>query len=196
MKKWLLVCSIFLLLVGCGEHANPSAPKSPSNETQAAPNDSSPPETSLSSNETQAASDNSPPGTSQSSNENKTRTDPSDSSPSEKSSSIPEEEEMEPVYIDESQYEGDELIFVQLINHSVRFINEENEEGYMSLLASNSVVTAMPKRKISKVELVSIGEPNGSHIAVSVNYWRNEEEQSRMYVFTKENNEWKILDID
>jgi hypothetical protein len=164
------------LLVGCGERANPSAPASPANETQVAPSVNPQPEMPSSSNETQAV--------------------PSDNPVSETPLSVTEEEEPEPVYIDESQYEGDELIFVQLINRSVRYINEENEDGYKSLLASNSPINSMPQGKVNKVELVEIGDPYGSNVAVNVNYWKDGVEQSRTYVFTKENNEWKILDID
>lgn len=125
-----------------------------------------------------------------------TQVAPSDKPPPDTPSSSKEAEEIEPVYIDESQYEGDELAFVQLINRSVQYINGEDEEGYKSLLTSNSPINAMPKRKVDKVELVEIGEPNGSQIAVFVNYWRDGVEQRHMFVFTKEQDEWKILDID
>jgi hypothetical protein len=164
MKKWIFLCSIFLLLVGCtgsedlpATNENPPATDSPSNEPQAVAPDSLSSEPPL-------------PAT--------------------------EAEETEAVYIDESQYEGDALIFAQLINRAVQYINEENEDGYKSLLASNSPINSLPKRKVNKVELVEIGEPYGSNIVVDVNDWRDGEEQSRTYVFTKENNEWKILDID
>lgn len=45
MKRWILICSVFLLSVGCGERAEPSEPWSPSNETQVVPIDNSLPET-------------------------------------------------------------------------------------------------------------------------------------------------------
>ena len=171
MNKWILACSILLLLAGCAGRETPSATNEPSPATQESPSATGSP-----SNESQAVA--------------------RDSVPAETPSSVTEAEETEAVYIDESQYEGDALIFAQLINRSVQYINEENEDGYKSLLAGQSPINSLPRRKVDKVELVEIGEPYGSHIAVSVNYWRDGEEQNRTYVFMKENNEWKVLDID
>ncbi|PWW40794.1 MULTISPECIES: hypothetical protein [Paenibacillus] len=56
-----------------------------------------------------------------------------------------------PVYLDETKYTGDELEIVKLMNVRMRYIWEEDEEGYMSLFDPQSPVSGMPVSKVRKV---------------------------------------------
>ncbi|RAI97364.1 hypothetical protein DET54_105328 [Paenibacillus pabuli] len=56
-----------------------------------------------------------------------------------------------PVYLDETKYTGDELEIVKLMNVRMRYIWEEDEEGYMSLFDPQSPVLGMPVSKVRKV---------------------------------------------
>ncbi|MFC9707354.1 hypothetical protein ACFTRD_04260 [Paenibacillus sp. NPDC056933] len=56
-----------------------------------------------------------------------------------------------PVYLDETNYTGDELEIVKLMNVRMRYIWEEDEKGYMSLFDPQSPVSGMPASKVHKV---------------------------------------------
>ncbi|MEX1030065.1 MAG: hypothetical protein WDZ91_08485 [Paenibacillaceae bacterium] len=104
----------------------------------------------------------------------------------------------EPEYIDESLYEGDDLEFVKLINLSVQYINSEDETAYKGLLSSDTGIGTMPNRKVQKVELLGIGDVTETQAAVRTNWWMDENDTSEfgIYVFRKEQNVWRIYDID
>ncbi|MFS0857535.1 hypothetical protein [Paenibacillus taichungensis] len=62
-----------------------------------------------------------------------------------------EDKGIPPVYLDETKYTGDELEIVKLMNVRMRYIWEEDEEGYMSLFDPQSPVSGMPVSKVRKV---------------------------------------------
>lgn len=108
-----------------------------------------------------------------------------------------EETEPEPEYIDESQYEGDEAILVKLINESIKAINIQDEELYWSLLSPKTPIGRMPPKYYSKVSVQLFGVAGDERTAeVFLQEPDDEYETFKLYVFTKENGEWKILDID
>jgi hypothetical protein len=62
-----------------------------------------------------------------------------------------EDKGIPPVYLDETNYTGDELEIVQLMNSRMRYMWEEDEKGYMSLFDPQSPVSGMPVSKVRKV---------------------------------------------
>ncbi|CAM2977367.1 hypothetical protein MHB84_04760 [Paenibacillus sp. FSL F4-0087] len=62
-----------------------------------------------------------------------------------------EDKGIPPVYLDETKYTGDELEIVKLMNVRMRYIWEEDEEGYMSLFDPQSPVSGIPVSKVRKV---------------------------------------------
>lgn len=112
-------------------------------------------------------------------------------------SGIGEVTEPEPEYIDESQHEGEEAVLVKLINASIKAINTQDEERYWSLLSPKTPIGRMPPKYYSKVSVQSFGAAGEERIAeVLLQEPDKDYEISAMYVFTQENGEWKILDID
>jgi hypothetical protein len=68
--------------------------------------------------------------------------------------------EKHPVYIDESQYTGDKLEIIKLINLEMKYLYEEDKKAYLSLLLPNSGIYPadvstfrLPGNKIQHVEL-------------------------------------------
>lgn len=119
------------------------------------------------------------------------------SSSNESNQEVKDSVEKEPKYIDESKYENVDLDLVKLINLSVKYINNGDETAYKGLLSSASPINAMPKVKVHKVELLTIGDITDAQAAVETNFWNEDGiEAMRMFVFKKENNEWRIFDID
>ncbi|GKU79183.1 hypothetical protein [Paenibacillus sp. L3-i20] len=116
-------------------------------------------------------------------------------------STIPES----PTYIDEANYEGDELEVIKVINLRVKYIWEENESDYMKLLYKDSMVSNFPSDKIVGISLrdtISITEQKYVYQAVvQVMQKRLDStaEQISVYVLLKtkeENASWTIQDID
>lgn len=111
---------------------------------------------------------------------------------------------LNPSYLEESEYEGDELAIVQIINARVKYLWEGNEEEYLKLILENSPLTGFPAYQIEKVELrsdISIQEQKYVFQAVvgTVEYRDKGEDFSNMYVLLKNKEKgavWKILDID
>jgi len=94
---------------------------------------------------------------------------------------------LNPSYLEEDGYEGDELAIVQIINARVKYLWEGNEEEYMKLILENSPLTGFPAYQIEKVELrsdISIQEQKYVFQAVvgSVEYRDNGEEYNNVYV--------------
>lgn len=117
-----------------------------------------------------------------------------------------ENEDIPPVYLDETNYTGDELEIVKLMNARLRYIWEEDEKGYMSLIDPQSPISGMKKFKVRKVTSMSditIQEQKKLYQAVvtvtEIN--ENDEEYSNTMVFWKKKEEgdsarWVIADID
>ncbi|QOS77693.1 hypothetical protein JNUCC31_23455 [Paenibacillus sp. JNUCC31] len=111
-----------------------------------------------------------------------------------------------PVYLDETNYTGDELEIVKLMNVRMRYIWEEDEKGYMSLFDPQSPVSGMPASKVRKVismSKIKIREQKKLYEAlVMVTELReNEEEASSSMVFWKKKADgdaakWIFADID
>jgi len=117
-----------------------------------------------------------------------------------------EAKDIPPVYLDETNYTGDELEIVKLMNARLRYIWEEDEKGYMSLIDPQSPISGMKKFKVRKVTSMSditIEEQKKLYQAVvtvtEIN--ENDEEYSNTMVFWKKKEEgdsarWVIADID
>ncbi|WP_339272668.1 hypothetical protein MKY59_17340 [Paenibacillus sp. FSL W8-0426] len=117
-----------------------------------------------------------------------------------------EAEDIPPVYLDETKYTGDELEIVKLMNARLRYIWEEDEKGYMSLIDPQAPISGMGKLKVRKVTSMSditIQEQKKLYQAVVMvtELKENDEEYSNIMVFWKKKEEgdsarWVIADID
>ncbi|OXM15300.1 hypothetical protein [Paenibacillus herberti] len=103
------------------------------------------------------------------------------------------------VYIDESQYEGDELALVKLLNQSTKYRNEENEAEYMALISDEpyTPITQMGSDKIIDIRIKAIGDISDTMGVIETLVTTEGLPQGfQMYVFHKINGQWKIYDID
>ncbi|TLS51353.1 hypothetical protein FE782_14645 [Paenibacillus antri] len=103
-------------------------------------------------------------------------------------------------YADESKYVGEELKLIQTINRSVRFQNEGDQDGYMSLLAENSNM-GFPASKVRKIEVVGIRlhTPKELSAIVTTRTWLEGDGDiysDGFYLLSKEEEEWRIVDKD
>ncbi|MCM3173034.1 hypothetical protein [Paenibacillus sp. MER 99-2] len=114
--------------------------------------------------------------------------------------------EEEPVYLDETNYSGDELEIIQLINARIRYLWEEDEQQYLQLFQEQSGVSSIPSYKIKNVMFTSdltIKEQRTLYEGlVFLEEVRDDGRESlSMYVFTKIKDEgdsarWKFAGID
>ncbi|WP_217596587.1 hypothetical protein [Cohnella sp. GbtcB17] len=99
--------------------------------------------------------------------------------------------------IDENKYSGQELELVQIINKSTKLLNDRNEREYLALFAKSSPVSQLNKKKVTRIEVVSLGPINKDTASVETKIWMDTEpETTKLYSFTKEDDVWKIYDID
>jgi hypothetical protein len=118
--------------------------------------------------------------------------------------STPSQEIESPHYLIESEYSGDELDIIKLINQRIKFIFEENESRYMELFHATSPINGMSKYKLKTVKLlteINIQEQKNSYFALvkAEDILMSGESYSSSYVFLKAKNTdggWKIGDID
>ncbi|WP_342572318.1 hypothetical protein MKY85_08120 [Paenibacillus sp. FSL R5-0749] len=117
-----------------------------------------------------------------------------------------EKEDTPPEYLDETNYNGDQLEIVKLMNARMRYLYEKDEAAYMSLIDPESPILGMGRYKIRKVTSMSditIQEQSNLYQAVvMVNELNeNDEEYSNTMVFWKKKEDgdsakWVIADID
>lgn len=124
----------------------------------------------------------------------------------EEKSTSQENEDIPPEYLDETNYTGDKLEIVKLMNARMRYLYEKDEKAYMSLIDPESPISGMGRYKVLKVTTMSditIQEQRKLYQAlVIVNELNeNDEEYSNTMVFWKKkedghNAQWVIADID
>lgn len=118
-----------------------------------------------------------------------------------------QDEDAPPEYIDERIYAGDKLAIVKQMNARLRYLYEQDEEGYMSLFTPRAPVSGMSEYKVRKVIALSditITEQRKIYEAtVNVTELRagDENEYSSMMVFQRKKTDgdaaqWFIADID
>ncbi|MCK6074595.1 hypothetical protein [Paenibacillus silvae] len=118
-----------------------------------------------------------------------------------------QDEDVPPQYVDESKYSGDELAIVKLMNARMRYLYEQDEEGYMSLFTAEAPFTGKPGYKIRNIfsmsEITITEQRNIYQATVKVTELRqaDEMEYNQMMVFWKKKADgdaaqWKIADID
>ncbi|MEK4361438.1 hypothetical protein MKX68_02860 [Paenibacillus sp. FSL M8-0212] len=117
-----------------------------------------------------------------------------------------ENEDIPPEYLDETNYTGDKLEIVKLMNARMRYLYEEDEKAYMSLIDPKSPISGMGRYKVLKVTSMSditIQEQRKLYQAVVIVNELNEnnEEYSNTMVFWKKKEDgdsaqWVIADID
>ncbi|OMF16646.1 hypothetical protein BK131_01210 [Paenibacillus amylolyticus] len=117
-----------------------------------------------------------------------------------------EKEDIPPVYLDETNYTGDELEIVKLMNARVRYLYEKDEKAYMNLFDPQSPISGMGRYKIRKITSISdiiIQEQKQLYQgAVTITELReNDKEYISTMVFWKkkedgDNAQWVIADID
>ncbi|WP_458125923.1 hypothetical protein [Paenibacillus sp. Z3-2] len=117
-----------------------------------------------------------------------------------------EEEDIPPEYLDETNYTGDKLEIVKLMNARMRYLHERDEKRYMNLFDPKSPISGMGIYKVIKVTSMSnitIQEQRKLYQAVvTVNELKeNDEEYSNTMVFWKKKEDgdatqWVIADID
>jgi len=100
--------------------------------------------------------------------------------------------------INESQYAGDELELVKLVNLTTRYTNDRNEGAYMKILTSDSPVQGISGTgTITNVVIKHIGDITNSSASISANVtYENEDPISKIYTFKKKNNKWLLADFD
>ncbi|WKL00600.1 hypothetical protein Q0F98_26735 [Paenibacillus amylolyticus] len=74
-----------------------------------------------------------------------------DAQQDEEISTSQEKEDIPPEYLDETNYTGDELEIVKLMNARMRYLNEEDEKRYMNLLIQNLLYRAWEDTKFSRL---------------------------------------------
>ncbi|ETT38097.1 hypothetical protein C161_08233 [Paenibacillus sp. FSL R5-192] len=124
----------------------------------------------------------------------------------EEKSTSQENEDIPPEYLDETNYTGDKLEIVKLMNARMRYLYEEDEKRYMNLFDPKSPISGMGRYKVLKVNPMSditIQEQRKLFQAVvTVNELKeNNEEYINTMVFWKkkedgDNAQWVIADID
>jgi|GEM_PF-1289244 len=135
-----------------------------------------------------------------------------DESGSDNSPSSSQSKEQPPEYLDESQYSGDKLEIVQLINAFVKYRYDEDKEKYLSLLDKESNIypadqTAfqLPAFKVQRAELqteITITEQKSMYVSqVNVNEYRYDQKDpfTATLVFHKDkkpDGKWKIFLYD
>ncbi|SDS89915.1 hypothetical protein SAMN05444162_2554 [Paenibacillaceae bacterium GAS479] len=103
------------------------------------------------------------------------------------------------VYIDESQYEGEELALVKLLNQSTKYRNEGDEAKYLALISDDphTPITQMNPNKIIEIRIDGIGDISDTMGTIQASVTTEGTPQgTRTYVFHKANGQWKIYDID
>ncbi|WP_427051023.1 hypothetical protein [Paenibacillus sp. TC-CSREp1] len=109
--------------------------------------------------------------------------------------------------MDESKYSGDELEIVKLMNARMRYLCEQDEEGYMGLFTAEAPVTGKPGYKVRHIismdEITITEQKNIYQATVKVTELRqgDEMEYNQMMVFRKKKADgntaqWMIADID
>lgn len=71
----------------------------------------------------------------------------------EERSTSQENEDIPPEYLDETNYTGDKLEIVKLMNTRLRYLYEEDEKRYMNLLIQNLLYQVWEDTKFSKLLL-------------------------------------------
>ncbi|MEO2214495.1 hypothetical protein ABGV40_26865 [Paenibacillus amylolyticus] len=117
-----------------------------------------------------------------------------------------ETEDIPPEYLDETNYIGDKLEIVKLMNARMRYLYEKDEKRYMNLFDPQSPMSGMGRYKVLKVTSMSditIQEQRKLYQAVvTVNELKeNNEEYNNTMVFWKKKEDgnpaqWVIADID
>ncbi|MDT9722738.1 hypothetical protein QVE09_27985 [Paenibacillus sp. ClWae2A] len=117
-----------------------------------------------------------------------------------------EKEDIPPVYLDETNYTGDQLEIVKLMNARMRYLYEKDEKAYMSLIDPESPILGMGRYTVLKVTSMSditIEEQRKLYQAVVIvnELKENNEEYNNTMVFWKkkedgDNAQWVIADID
>ncbi|WP_411736004.1 hypothetical protein [Paenibacillus sp. M2] len=117
-----------------------------------------------------------------------------------------EKEDIPPEYLDETNYTGDQLEIVKLMNARMRYLYEKDEAAYMNLFDPKSPISGMGRYKVLKVTSMSditIQEQRKLYQAVVMINELNEngEEYSNTMVFWKKKEDgdsaqWIIADID
>ncbi len=110
----------------------------------------------------------------------------------------PKEVENEVVYLDQFQLTGDELELVKIANLAAEHQNNGDEQAYFSLFDSKRD----PNMKMAShtitgmlLESASVKSETSALLVALVTTVENGE-NTRLYRFTRENDEWKITDID
>ncbi|PRA08729.1 MULTISPECIES: hypothetical protein [unclassified Paenibacillus] len=121
-------------------------------------------------------------------------------------STLQEKEDIPPEYLDETNYTGDQLEIVKLMNARMRYLYEEDEKRYMNLFDPQSPISGMGRYKIRKITSISdilIQEQKKLfQVAVTITELReNDKEYINTMVFWKKKEDgdsaqWVIADID
>ncbi|MGN7350385.1 hypothetical protein ACTHPJ_03640 [Paenibacillus amylolyticus] len=121
-------------------------------------------------------------------------------------STLQEKEDIPPEYLDETNYTGDQLEIVKLMNARMRYLYESDEKGYKNLFDPQSPISGMGRYKIRKITSISdiiIQEQKKLfQVAVTITELReNDKEYINTMVFWKKKEDgdsaqWVIADID
>jgi hypothetical protein len=107
-------------------------------------------------------------------------------------------ESITPRYMDESNFTGDQLEWIRLINQDVKAIADGDEATFHSLRSSQQQAN-FPALPIVSVEFSESIEQSSNKAIIQVDRraWGSEAEpQIRIYVLVKEDNHWLIADVD
>ncbi|RXZ82960.1 hypothetical protein EBB07_08600 [Paenibacillaceae bacterium] len=107
-----------------------------------------------------------------------------------------------PTYLDESQYTGDEQLFVKLINLHAKYINERDEKRYFGMLTrENNFNEELPEYTIIHLKKPDFGQMSDTQALIwvtktTVKNMLDVNVSTPFYLFVKEDGEWKLQDID
>lgn len=117
-----------------------------------------------------------------------------------------EDEDIPPVYLDETNYSGDELEIVKLLNARMRYLYERDEKGYMNLFDPRAPISGMGRyevRKITSMSDITIQEQRKLYqgVVTITELRENDEEYNNTMVFWKkkadgDSAQWIFADID
>ncbi|WP_336785871.1 hypothetical protein [Paenibacillus sp. MMO-177] len=76
------------------------------------------------------------------------------------------------VHLDESNYTGEELELVKVINTSTRYLNARDEKNYLALTSKDSLITQLNPKLITKMIFKEFGPITNTSATVRVESWR------------------------
>ena len=106
---------------------------------------------------------------------------------------------LEPKYIDETNYSGEQLKWVKLLNEDVKAIAEADEAAFDSLRQSEQSIPAdIPQTPVASIELLEVLDQSANRVKILVDRrkWGIDEPTYMNYLLVYDHEKWMIADVD